>query len=1167
MESHFNPCPKSHRLVGDPIDVVTGAHTDAAVDVRLPGPIPFRWVRCYSSARSTVECPLGWGQTHDYDRTLHHDLDGLLYVDPFGSTVGFPPLDIGQRSAKAGLCLRRISENVYELAQASQPTLLFEFGNSSDLARLSRLQYGESVIRFRYDQRGRLCQIVDSLGRSIDVESNTTGRITGLFLIDVPQTRRALMTYEYDSAGNPVLGRDVHHATLLFCWDQHNRLTGRTDRRGYSFYFAYDEQGRCIHSRGEDGLLEVFLDYRPELHTTQVRRGDGGEWIYAYNTSGTLTQIIDPYGGKTLFVLDETGRVTEELDPAGNRTRLLYDHTGRHFARLDPLGYLQPTYAEVPTPPDPLAYELPDLPMEWEHGHLLRGRTECAVVPSDPMFRGFPPNVLSSCFSSHAEPVKKAHPSEDSTDSLVPTEAASPLGAARTADCLQRKKYDPNGNLVEYQDQDGAIYRYVYTSWNALHQEIDPLGFTTVFHHMGSGLVDRVQDAGGTVTEYTYDQKDRLVEVRRHGRVRERYAYDAAANVVQKTDGQGLPLLKWKIGSASLALSRQLSSGEVHDFQYDLRGRIVSAATPEGVTTFAFTDDGSQVADLRDGVGVTHEQLSRQLVATTYLDKFRVSYQCSDGGDLNITDPTGANHRILLSAPGIIVKHLASGVHELCVYDTLGRCCHKALTRHNGPPWMRSFRYSRAGDFLGVTDTLQGQVLYRHDKAHRLADETLADGTRRHFVFDAVGNLLAQPGLTGVQLGAGNRLHMANGDRFSYDARDHLSLREGPSGKRRYEYNALDLLVHCDINGESWTAEYDGLCRRTQKTWRGRTTTYYWDDFRLAAELRPNGSVRIYIYEDQVALVPFLFVEYPSLSAAPNSGTRYYIFTNQIGVPVRVEDDSGRLCWIAQIDPFGRAEVGPTKTVDMPLRFPGHYYDSETGLHYNRFRYFSPELGRYLQSDPAGLEGGINLYAYPADPLTSADIDGLAKRGGGGGRSNKLPSSRRSGKSTEGTPGGKTAGCPLSTSSTKANDKPKRGTPEGDEWRYKRYTGRGGKLSKSEWGKRNKGGRGGGANHAAIQKELASRPGYDKEVVIGGRAADAYKPYTVGPPPKKGEIHQIGGLNKRGDPISRERDAINDMQKDPEHGPDKYDIHYHDKNSPPDTPAIVNPQNNKNWGG
>lgn len=203
----------------------------------------------------------------------------------------------------------------------------------------------------------------------------------------------------------------------------------------------------------------------------------------------------------------------------------------------------------------------------------------------------------------------------------------------------------------------------------------------------------------------------------------------------------------------------------------------------------------------------------------------------------------------------------------------------------------------------------------------------------------------------------------------------------------RYHYDDLDMLSRCEINGEAWAASYDALGRRVQKTWQGQTTTYYWDDFRLAAEVRHDGSCRLYIYADHIALAPFLFVEYASLDAAPDSGTCYYVFTNQIGAPVRVEDESSRPVWSARLDPYGKAHIDPASTIAMPLRFPGHYFDEETNLHYNRFRYFSPELGRYLQPDPAGQIGGVNVYAYPRGPLIGVDIDGL----GSGSPKSKAP--------------------------------------------------------------------------------------------------------------------------------------------------------------------------------
>ncbi|MGE0760466.1 MAG: RHS repeat-associated core domain-containing protein, partial [Pirellulaceae bacterium] len=162
--------------------------------------------------------------------------------------------------------------------------------------------------------------------------------------------------------------------------------------------------------------------------------------------------------------------------------------------------------------------------------------------------------------------------------------------------------------------------------------------------------------------------------------------------------------------------------------------------------------------------------------------------------------------------------------------------------------------------------------------------------------------------------------------------------------------------------------------------------------------------VRIYVYLDELALVPFVIVEYESVDAAPEEGRRYYLFTNQVGAPVRVEDTARRAQWVTHVDPYGAVTRIDNSPFEMPLRFPGHYHDVETGLHYNRFRYYSPELGRYLQSDPAGQEGGIHVYAYPVNPLVGADLDGLRQPARG----------QRRGRATRSGPPGGNATCPRS---------------------------------------------------------------------------------------------------------------------------------------------------------
>jgi RHS repeat-associated protein len=123
-------------------------------------------------------------------------------------------------------------------------------------------------------------------------------------------------------------------------------------------------------------------------------------------------------------------------------------------------------------------------------------------------------------------------------------------------------------------------------------------------------------------------------------------------------------------------------------------------------------------------------------------------------------------------------------------------------------------------------------------------------------------------------------------------------------------------------------------------------------------------------------MVPLLFIEYDSVDADPAAGKRYFVFTNHISAPIRVEDESGRVVWRARLDAYGSAHISNDSTIEMPLRLPGHYFDAETGLHYNRFRYYSPELGRYIQSDPFGVAGGTNLYSYTSNPLKYVDVRG-----------------------------------------------------------------------------------------------------------------------------------------------------------------------------------------------
>jgi RHS repeat-associated protein len=160
---------------------------------------------------------------------------------------------------------------------------------------------------------------------------------------------------------------------------------------------------------------------------------------------------------------------------------------------------------------------------------------------------------------------------------------------------------------------------------------------------------------------------------------------------------------------------------------------------------------------------------------------------------------------------------------------------------------------------------------------------------------------------------------------------------------------------------------------------RGERRTQFWyDGDRLAAEQDPDGRVRVYVYAAEDSLVPLVFVDYDGIDADPQDGRVHTVFVDHLGMPLLIENHRGLPVWrAAKVDPYGAIEVDPTSSIHYALRWPGHYFDRDTGLHYNRHRYYDPVLGRYLQSDPLGIAGGDNLYAYASNPLVHVDLLGL----------------------------------------------------------------------------------------------------------------------------------------------------------------------------------------------
>ena len=329
-------------------------------------------------------------------------------------------------------------------------------------------------------------------------------------------------------------------------------------------------------------------------------------------------------------------------------------------------------------------------------------------------------------------------------------------------------------------------------------------------------------------------------------------------------------------------------------------------------------------------------------------------------------------------------------------YDSLGRRtlqCSELSTDVTLPEQAlleRLYRYTARGELSGVSDTLRGEVDYGYDAEGRLLKhyEARQGHSRAQFSYDAADNLAASDDAVPV---TDNRLQHWQALFMKYDHWGNLVSRRNGQYEQHYAYDAENRLVSARGTGPEGRFEaryhYDALGRRTRKivtTTHGTTDTrFLWQGYRLLQEQQQTGLCSTYIYDPNEAWSPLARVDH---LRDQNSGEINWFNTDLNGAPLEVTDERGAVRWSGQYGSFGEVRhqsegfsrlVNRTAMAHQPLRYAGQYADGETGLHYNLFRYYDPQVGRFIVQDPIGLNGGWNLYQYAPNPLGWIDPLGL----------------------------------------------------------------------------------------------------------------------------------------------------------------------------------------------
>ncbi|MGQ5524883.1 RHS repeat domain-containing protein [Chitinimonas sp. PSY-7] len=614
---------------------------------------------------------------------------------------------------------------------------------------------------------------------------------------------------------------------------------------------------------------------------------------------------------------------------------------------------------------------------------------------------------------------------------LLALAAACALAMPATATVIQSvdKEYDQLGRVSKVSRPDGGWVSYGYDPMGNRTEMRDNLGRVTTYTYDGRNRLRSMTDPGGGITRYAYDTQQGTTSVTDPRGLVTTYHYDAFDYLIQVTSPD-TGITRYTNREDGRRLTKTDAKGQTTQYAYDTAGRVNKVTFADGKTqTYAFGASGTatgMVTEVTDASGktvLTYGPYSRVASEkrTIWNKDYTIGYGFDTAGRFNkLTYPSG---RIVTyfydnvgqvskittkqgtAAEKIVIQNLkyrpfgqvtgwtwGNGEVRTTGYDnlnqmttvslgdstlTLGRDTAGRITSQkiSGGWWERLLQ--RLGLPIGQTHS------YGYDKLDRLTE--WQDGrilTRNGFSFspsegygyDANGNRTSRRSDDAVSPQdvdtTSNRLKASsgNGDNpvYQYDANGSRT-----SGNGSYTYDARGRLV--EASGAQFTINAMG--ERVAKTYQGTTTIFHYDvSGRLIAESDQAGVFKreyIYLGNTPVALVD-------------NGMDIRNIHTDHLGTPRLVTDATKRAIWAWELgEPFGASNAnedpeGTGAKYTFNLRFPGQYFDKETGNHYNYFRDYDPKRGRYLQSDPIGLEGGINTYAYVGgNPLRYTDPRGL----------------------------------------------------------------------------------------------------------------------------------------------------------------------------------------------
>lgn len=1007
-------------------------YSDATVD----GPLGYNWHHSYnlgihplggeaflfrhSDGRESALPLLKPGETYfDRKEQLWWTLDktGYLLTDMSGLQYRFagPENRFGYRmissiSTKDGFKIQfnyASSGRLAEIISSRGETLKVDTDDLGRVLCVSMHQGGEEVklVRYRYDDKGDMVETIDPL----DVSKHF---VYGDGHLLVQLTNQSGMSFHWEYEGKGEKARCIH------TWG---------DGGVMEYFFEY-KKGYTRARNGEGAITEYY--YKSDKLVYKIVDANGGITRQHYNEYQELEVLVNPEGYSRKTQYNEHGQPAQITDENGENTYFFYDDN-HNLQRLRTPGGKQLTwkYDEFDRVITRTTLSGEKMHYAYEDGLLKtitdgKGRVysltfneqfdlEMLQFPNG-LYRRWRYDGRGRLIEAIDVKGNATRYSYDRADNLIRLE--EPDGN------VHHFEYDAMGNMVHAKDnirevsftygalgvlksrvQDKHRITFGYNSELQLKRIGNEAGEDYRFELDGLGQVITEQGFDGITRRYERDGAGRVTKVLRPGEKWTEYLYDGLDNILKEEQYDGVTSY----------------------YTYDKDGMLIKAANDENQLEFVRDKKTGQVTEEKQGEYIINRTYDQEGNCTQITSSLGADIRHTYDKDGNLqTMQAGENWQAswLRDNTGLELQRSLSGnVTIRTERDRFGRETKKSIRANHIEKGKYSYQWGIANRLLSKENELTGVTTrYDYDQFDFLIrEENYQSDTHLDTIYrmpDRVGNLYSTPDRKDRKYGAGGRLEEDAEFFYHYDDEGNLiykelrTLQDGAVNYRRKE-EEKELNIKFRSTGTGWRYDwqsngmlkrvirpdekavhfrYDALGRRTAKIFKGTITRWVWNgnvplheweyksmklqvpstnNDKKQPPVEPTEDITTWIFEAKT-FVPVAKIK---------GGKQYSIVTDYLGTPVQMYDEQGERTWDCMLDVYGKvANFEGRSLSDCPFRYQGQYEDEETGLYYNRFRYYSTETGNYISQDPIGLLGNNpTMYAYVKDVNNWIDAWGL----------------------------------------------------------------------------------------------------------------------------------------------------------------------------------------------